>query len=53
MQVILLYNYMLQALAIYITSAASELEADWRGYCSATHHLELITKWILINDSKY
>ena len=28
MQVILLYNYMLQALVISITSAASELEAD-------------------------
>ena len=30
--------YMLQALAVSMTSSASQLEADWRWYCSAIYN---------------
>ena len=47
----------LQALVISVTSAANQLEADWRWYSLAIHNLNtkivVNTKWILIKDSKY
>ena len=43
--------------ALAMTSAASQLEADWRWYslviCNLNTKIIVNTKWKLINDSKY